>query len=208
MSKYSRRTVLAASFALMVVSVCLSFQWLDLPVARAFAHNLNELARIGAVLDSPVLVALICAFVVGSAAIFGRRMHPLHAVLLIGAVSSLFALVVNDIALKMLFGVETPQSLFTNGTNHVLHLTKGTRHSSFPSGHMAMVSVFATVVLRRYPNAWILLSAVATVIAVLLVVGGWHFISDVIAGAWCGFLVGVFAPMKIPSLPKPVYESK
>ena len=59
-----------------------------------------------------------------------------------------------------------------------------------------MVSVFATVILRRHPSAWIFLAAVATGVAVSLVIGGWHFAGDAIAGAWGAvFMMGLLTPI-------------
>jgi membrane-associated phospholipid phosphatase len=69
----------------------------------------------------------------------------------------------------------------------------GSEHSSFPSGHMALAGAFAGVFMRFYKASIRPLSALLLLASGLLVVGGWHFLSDIIAGAYLGTSAGILA---------------
>lgn len=70
-------------------------------------------------------------------------------------------------------------------------IPKDKKGSSFPSRHVFSAFVIATACM--YVNMWlgVFMLFVATVIAVLRVIGGVHYISDVIAGALIGVLSGI-----------------
>ena len=69
----------------------------------------------------------------------------------------------------------------------------GTEHSSFPSGHMVLAASFAGVFMRLYRVSIWPLSALLLLGATLLILGDWHFLSDVIAGTFVGLSAGLLA---------------
>ncbi len=105
---------------------------------------------------------------------------------------SMGAYLINDHLLKVFFGVPSPVYVI-HGARHGFNFWMGSEHSSFPSGHMALAGAFAGVFMRFYKASIRPLSALLLLAAGLLVVGGWHFLSDIIAGAWLGTSAGILA---------------
>jgi hypothetical protein len=58
---------------------------------------------------------------------------------------------------------------------------------------MVLAGAFAGVFMRLYRTSVRLLSGLLLLAAALLVVGDWHFISDVIAGTFLGVSAGILA---------------
>ena len=100
----------------------------------------------------------------------------------------------NDHILKTLFGVPNPAEVI-QGARHAFNFFKGSENSSFPSGHMVLASAFAGVFVTWYRSSiWIFTVVLVLVLAAaLLLVGDWHFASDVIAGAFLGISAGLLA---------------
>jgi membrane-associated phospholipid phosphatase len=102
------------------------------------------------------------------------------------------AYVVNDHILKVFFGVPNPADVM-QGAAHHFNFWMGSESSSFPSGHMVLAAAFAGFFMRRYQASIWLFSALLLIAAGLLLVGGWHFLSDIIAGAFLGTSAGILA---------------
>ena len=64
----------------------------------------------------------------------------------------------------------------------------GGNHSSFPSGHMAVFTAFLAAVWLFYPRHRSIAAGFLLVLAVALVATDYHFVSDVIAGAYLGLI--------------------
>jgi uncharacterized membrane protein YoaK (UPF0700 family) len=56
---------------------------------------------------------------------------------------------------------------------------------------MVLAGAFAGVFMRLYKSSIWPLSALLLLAAVLLLVGDWHFLSDIIAGAYLGISAGI-----------------
>jgi len=80
-----------------------------------------------------------------------------------------------------------------HGAQHVFHLLGGSSRSSFPSGHMVLAGSFAGVFMRFYRNTIVPFSTLLLIAAALLILGDWHFLSDVIAGTFVGVSAGLLA---------------
>lgn len=110
----------------------------------------------------------------------------------VACLASICAYGINDQVLKPFFGVEDPVAVM-NGAKHTFHLASGLAMGSFPSGHMVLAGAFVGVFMRLYRASVGLLSALLLLAAALLVVGGWHFLSDVIMGGFLGVSGGILA---------------
>jgi membrane-associated phospholipid phosphatase len=66
------------------------------------------------------------------------------------------------------------------------------QHSRLPSGHMVIATAFAAVMITLQPRWWPVLTILLCIGAAALI-GGWHFIGHVIAGAFVGLSVGWLA---------------
>ena len=194
-----KRFIVLVRFWLLACAACaaavaFSFAELDVAATRRFwwvGHHLSSLntafgAAVILTLESAVVLSLMLARLM-------RGHLPRFAeALVIACLASICAYTINDQVLKRCFGVQPPAAVLA-GARHALHFLKGTAACSFPSGHMALAGAFAGVFMRLYRASVRPLSALLLVAAVLLVVGGWHFISDVIAGAFLGVSAGILA---------------
>lgn len=184
----------AVSLAVCVAIVALAFQRMDVPAALYFwsvdqlASPLNVAFGSAVILTGESAVILFAVFVrlaTGHISTFGRT-------LAIACLVSMCAYVVNDHLLKVFFGVPNPADV-VHGAAHSFNFWQGSVGSSFPSGHMVLAGAFAGVFMRLYKRSIRLFSALLLVAAALLLVGDWHFLSDIVAGAFLGISAGVLA---------------
>jgi membrane-associated phospholipid phosphatase len=113
-------------------------------------------------------------------------------VLAIACLASICTYGINSGVLKPFFGVPVPAEVM-EGARHSFNFLRGSANSSFPSGHMALAGALAGVFMSLYRATVWLLSALLLLAAGLLVVGTWHFLSDVIAGTFAGVSAGILA---------------
>jgi membrane-associated phospholipid phosphatase len=184
-------------FVAMLVTAALvafAFKHVDLPVLAVLAPFSHHIARLGDHLGSVVILSLeaMVFLALSVARILRGTISRLGRALAAACVSSICVYAINASVLKVMFGVVSPGDVLT-GSAHVAHLFHGTPDSSFPSGHMALAAGFAGVLMRHYPKFVVPLSGLLAVVAGLLIVGSWHFVSDVLAGAFIGLTTGLLA---------------
>ncbi|HTP04467.1 MAG TPA: phosphatase PAP2 family protein [Nitrospirota bacterium] len=68
----------------------------------------------------------------------------------------------------------------------------GGNYTSFPSGHMAVFMALVIALWMFYPRYQSAYFSFLSVLALALIITNYHFISDVVAGAYLGFLVNYF----------------
>ena len=59
----------------------------------------------------------------------------------------------------------------------------------FPSGHMVVFTAFFTAVWLHYPRSRQFVVAALSTLAVALLLTSYHFVSDIVAGMYCGILI-------------------
>jgi membrane-associated phospholipid phosphatase len=174
--------------------VAFLFVRIDVPTALRFWNAgrllspLNEGFGATVILSAEsavILFTVLARLVRGHISVFGET-------LAIACLASMCAYVINDHVLKVFFGVPNPTDVI-HGARHSFNLWMGSENSSFPSGHMALAGAFAGVFMRLYKASIWPLSALLLLAAVLLLVGDWHFLSDIIAGAFLGTSAGTLA---------------
>ena len=69
----------------------------------------------------------------------------------------------------------------------------GASFASFPSGHMSVTLAAMTCLWFFYPKFRWLYSLIALCVAIGLLLMNYHFLSDVIAGSYLGFITAYFA---------------
>ena len=192
-----RLTVVIWIWFLLLVAcatvVAFSFVRMDVPTALYFWKAgrflpLNEAFGAAVVLSAEsavILVMVLARLVRGHISVFGET-------LAIACLSSICAYGINDHVLKVFFGVPNPADV-VQGARHSFNLWMGSENSSFPSGHMVLAGAFAGVFMRLYRASIWPLSALLLLAAGLLVVGDWHFLSDVVAGTFFGISAGILA---------------
>ena len=174
--------------------VAFSFLRMDVPAALYFWNvghlrgPLNMVFGSAVILSAESAVILITVFarlVRGHISVFGET-------LAIACLVSMCAYVVNDHVLKVFFGVPNITDV-VHGAGHSFNIWMGSDNSSFPSGHMVLAGAFAGFFMRLYRASIRLFSALLLIAAGLLLVGDWHFLSDIIAGGFLGTSAGILA---------------
>jgi membrane-associated phospholipid phosphatase len=183
------------SAAVCLLATVLSFVFFDDRIMWFFNGNIGRMKAVGqgfgtaVVLSADAAIALTLIFIRITR---GReRFPPLYRALALACLTSICAFAINDGVLKLVFGVPNPAHVVLLGWRHGLNFLAGSRESSFPSGHMILSGSFAGVFMRLYPRTIAPLAVLLLIAAVALIVGDWHFVSDVIAGTSLGIAIGL-----------------
>ena len=188
-----------AFLALTVVGVAVSYLWFDRPIAF-FAHeHVRQFSIFSRMTQFPELIAPFAGAVLlglGLLALAGRPMaKPLTTVFLCG-VSLIVAATVKT-ELKYVFGRTWPEtwvrnnpSLISDGVYGFNPFHDGIAYASFPSGHTAAICALMSVLWTCYPRFWPLYLACILAVSIGLIGADYHFLSDVIAGAFVGTSTG------------------
>jgi len=182
------------SFAACTAAVAFSIVRVDLPTALHFWKAGRLLSPLNQAFGSAVLLSAESAviFFVVLARLVRGHVSAFGKTLAVACLASMCAYVINDHVLKIFFGVPGPADVI-HGADHSFNFWMGADHSSFPSGHMVLAGAFAGVFMRLYKASVWPLSALLLLAAGLLLVGDWHFLSDIIAGAYLGTSAGILA---------------
>ncbi len=182
------------SFVACAAVVAFSFAEMDVAVARQLWRGHRHLGYLGTVFGAAVLLTLESAVLLSLilARVTRGHLSRFRETLAIACLASICAYGINDQVLKPLFGVQAPAAVI-HGARHAFDFAMGFAGSSFPSGHMVLAGAFAGVFMRLYRASIWPLAALLLISATLLIVGDWHFISDVIAGTFLGVSAGILA---------------
>lgn len=190
-----------ASFVLTGVAVVICYLWIDRPVAL-LAHNTHDQLRH---LEKftyriPIVTAPLAGLallVLAVRALMNRPLTRPHAAILLCAVS-FFVTEGLKTYLKSAFGRTWPESwmggfnrsFIRDGVYGFNPFHGGPAFSAFPSGHIAAVCAIVSVLWVWYPKLRPLYALSVLATAVVLICSNFHFVSDVIAGAFLGTSVG------------------
>jgi membrane-associated phospholipid phosphatase len=182
------------SFVVCAGAVALSFAHLDVPMALHFWGVGRSLRPLNAAFGSAVILSLEAAVALGLILARLARGHisRFGAALAIACLASICTYGINSGVLKPFLGVPIPAEV-VEGARHSFNFLQGSGNSSFPSGHMVLAAAFAGVFMSLYRGSVWALSGLLGLAAGLLVVGDWHFLSDVIAGTFVGVSAGILA---------------
>jgi len=194
-----RPALLAILSCLLLVGASIAF--LDRPWATWSHLHLHGIAAfVWLTLIAEAVPPLVAAILVGAgaAALFGWRPGPRGRVVLACCLAAVIAMAVKE-QLKFAFGRTWPET-WTNGNPSWIgdgifqfvpfHGGKG--WMSFPSGHTAETAAPMAVLWRAAPSAWRpLWAAVVALVAIGLLGADFHWLSDVVAGAYVGIAAGV-----------------
>ena len=182
------------SFVACAMVVAFSFAHIDVPIALHFWKVGGLLSPLNTAFGAAVILSLESAMALGLilARVVRGHLSRFGEALAIACLASICTYGINSDVLKPFFGVPIPAEVM-EGARHSFNLLKGSGNSSFPSGHMVLAGAFAGVFMSLYRASVWLLSALLVLAAGLLVVGDWHFLSDVIAGTFTGVSAGILA---------------
>lgn len=188
---YWRRWV-GASFA-TGVAVVFCVAYVDRPLARVMASVeplRHFLAR--APVDIPLLIVLAVAaiiFALGRVC-FGKPLARWMTAAVMAGVALVVSVVLTEYVLKSIFGRTVPSVYLDSGRYGFRWFHRGEDFGSFPSAHSDQAAAVLSVFWFFYPR-WRWLYVIAfLVLLFLLMVGEFHYLSDVIAGAYVGTVAG------------------
>jgi membrane-associated phospholipid phosphatase len=184
-----------------VIAVTISYLWLDRPIAQ-FAHAelqtyrlFEKLTLLPGVL-TPLAIAAFLVLGLGLRGLTTHRLSRFQSVVLLSGVTLAVAVIIKD-QLKFAFGRPWPEtwthnnlSFIRDGVYGFYPFHGGDGYASFPSGHTTMICTVMTVLWICYPGFRLLYALGMVAVAVGLVVANFHFLSDVIAGAFLGISAG------------------
>ena len=168
-----------------IVFCLLSIWLLDEPIAWFFARHWRQYPLHSLRIGTAAIVAPLALLVPVLG--FGGRDSKLGESLTLAAYSALSAVAVNDFVWKTLFARQDVKQ-FLHGAGGFFRATEHDYYS-FPSGHSVLVAAILAVLWRQYPRWRLFYAAAMVLVALLLLAGNWHFLSDIIAGALWGALV-------------------
>jgi membrane-associated phospholipid phosphatase len=93
--------------------------------------------------------------------------------------------------LKFVFGRTDPRAWLIHKQHLAFHWFSSSS-SSFPSGHMLVFAAFGAAVLLYYPKYRLLVIIILALLGIALIGTDYHFLSDVIAGAYLGIITTYF----------------
>lgn len=187
------------AFLLMVAAVAASYTWLDRPIAL-FAHaQTQQFALFEKLTHIPELITplVIIAFaLLGLHVLSGRPMSRLQTTAVLVAASLAVATAIKD-QLKLIFGRTWPETWVRNNPSFIHDgvygfnpFQGGSGYASFPSGHTTAICAVMSVLWICYPRYRAAYAVCVAAVAVGLIGADFHFLSDVIAGAYLGTLTG------------------
>jgi hypothetical protein len=177
------------------IVVTVSIRWLDVPIARFFFGGSSRVVGLGQVFGSSKVVACDAALMLMLVLVrVVRGSIPDYAkVVFVACCASLCVFAANDYILKPVFGRYGPYAFLGNPAMQVFNLFHGDQYSVFPSGHMVISTTFAVVLVTVYPRIWPIFAGLLGAAGLALLVGDWHFLSDIIAGSFIGANAGLMA---------------
>lgn len=177
---------------LAALAVAASMLWIDEPLAALFGDRFH-FAMIETVLGGAVLVSLELLVLAGLflAARSSGKIGDMSRTLMFACAASILAYACNFL-LKIVFGRPVPLTS-RDMDGPVFHFLQGDNHSSFPSGHMALLGAFAGTLWQSWPAARPYLVLLLCLAGAGVVAGNWHYVSDTIAGAVLGLSAGLAA---------------
>lgn len=90
---------------------------------------------------------------------------------------------------KFVFGRTNTRVWLQNQAPDGFHWFHGANvYSGFPSGHMAVFTAFFTAIWLFYPRYRSVCIGLTLLLSIALIATGYHFLSDIIAGAYLGVL--------------------
>jgi membrane-associated phospholipid phosphatase len=190
------------ALTVMVAAVAISYAWLDRPIAY-FAHGElahNKLfAQLPKISEWFAVIAIGAFLVLGLRGLTGRALSKFEAAILLSAISLVASAAIKN-QLKFVFGRTWPEtwinnnpSLIRDGVFGFNPFHAGSGYDAFPSGHTTAVCAAMSVLWICYPKWRPLYALVVAAVVIGLIGANFHFLSDIIAGAFIGASTGWIA---------------
>jgi membrane-associated phospholipid phosphatase len=200
MQNLLRRSLIALAICLGAVLVC--YFWIDRPVAFfVHRHDLEQVNVFHCLTYPPPQVQTWSPLVLAALAVrrawgaWARWQQTLFVACVSLIVTNQFRVCLGDVCGR--YWPETwfhdNPSLIGTGTYGFHAFQRNDDLGSFPSGHAARILGFAYVWFLAMPSIRIIVSLVSVPMLASLVLLNYHFVSDVIAGAFVGAIIAAYA---------------
>ena len=192
------------SVAATASAVAVSFQWFDQPITLMVHHYFRRqhhetFDQLSHIPDPLIPLAVAVLVGLGLKALYGRSLSNHQSAAFVCSLSVVFAESIKD-QLKFIFGRTWPETWVQNNPSFIHDgvygfnfMHGGAAYQSFPSGHMAATCAVVSVLWIWYPRLRWLVTIASIAVGVGLVGANYHFLSDVIAGAFIGISTGWMA---------------
>lgn len=193
-----------AALVATAVAVVIAFVWLDRPIALLIHGQLGRphhgiWEQLTHIPDPLIALAVVAFVVLGLRVLLGRSLSNYQAAAFVCSLSVIVSETTKD-QLKFIFGRTWPETWTQNNPSFIRDgvygfnfMHGGGAYQSFPSGHMAASCAVLSVLWIWYPRLRALWALAGLAVAAGLVGGNYHFLSDVIAGAFVGISTGWMA---------------
>jgi membrane-associated phospholipid phosphatase len=185
------------TFCLVALCIVVSCNCLDREIAR-LAHDLLSANRLLSQQLSGIPDNLLVIVIATAALSFCMYLYRITVGKRDAMTDSFLLLAVSVPAsyaaktwFKYVFGRVDPRQWLTMPELYGFHWFQGGNFQGFPSGHMAVFTTIAAAMWRYCPRHRNICFALMLLLAGALIVTDYHFLSDVIAGAYLGLLVEI-----------------
>ena len=192
--RYINSKIMLWSFPLVFFAIVFSWRFLDLRIALGVMKLIKSSVMLhAATAEIPdVIFLLTCILSVSRWSyyfILRHRKITSRATLFCQTIGSSLPLsYLFKSLLKLIFGRINTRIWLTNPAIDNFHwFHGGGNYNGFPSGHMTFFAAFFAAVWIFYPRYRAISIVLLLVVALALVITDYHFLSDVIAGAYLGF---------------------
>lgn len=203
-----RRWTLALVRCAIGVVVCIAY--VDRAVAEFLETNVRHtelwawLDRALRPLDLVIVAALIFLFGCGIWVLCGRQLGGWTEMPLLCAWSTMWAVVATVVG-KRIFGRAWPDPTYVHDHLYGFHFLRGSPHwDSFPSGTATISTAIISVLWVLSPRRRVVSLLIVALLSVAIVITNYHWISDVIAGAFMGASIGWFTVQLRDSRSRPI----
>jgi membrane-associated phospholipid phosphatase len=213
-----RRWLIALVLDAIAVVIC--YVWLDRPIAlwvhsnRVGYHSRDVLEPLTHIPDPLIPVGAVIFFILGLRLLAERPFRKIYDVALACAVSVVMAEAFKDV-LKWVFGRPWPEtwrnnnSSFIANNDYVFHwFNGGGAFNSFPSGHTTATLAVLSVLWICYPRFRPVYVVVALAVAIGLIGSNFHFLGDVVGGAFLGATIGWMTVLLCERVPTAALTAK
>lgn len=136
----------------------------------------------------------LCAAALGAVLLVAHpRYSKITGVALTAGFAGGSAIVLNTFLLKPFFGRSEPWEFAARGAYGFHFFHASARFGSFPSGHSVMLAAFIAVLWSSYPKGRPIYATLIVGLSLALIFGEYHFLSDIVAGLFVGWTVGMIA---------------
>jgi len=182
------------ALVLCAAAASLSIIYVDRTIAD-WAHQhevLENILRSGPI-QLPILqgVAVVLLFAGGLGAKPSSEIRGSAWVALQAGIAMACAMSLNIFLLKPAFGRTVPWLYFAHNQYAFHPFHASTLLGSFPSGHAVLVAALLSVIWILFPKVRPICIVAASGISAALILGEYHFFSDLIAGGFVGATVGI-----------------